>query len=222
MREGLEVLVENIMKTNVVTLQPTATIAEALQLLQQHKVRHIPIIDHEQQVIGIVSDRDVRDVSPSIFDENPDQSELNNEIQTIMSHPVVTIHPLDFVEEIARIFYDEEFSSLTVVSNNKIVGIVTEKDIFYTLIKLTGRYMQRSHIKEKVPHKPSILQEVAALFVNRKMNITSLLIYPYKNDPNYKILVFRIQTMNPNSVIQDLRDAGYELMWPNNIAEPKL
>ncbi|HLR40985.1 MAG TPA: acetoin utilization AcuB family protein [Virgibacillus sp.] len=215
-------LVENIMKTNVVTLQPTATIAEALQLLQQHKVRHIPIIDHEQQVIGIVSDRDVRDVSPSIFDENPDQSELNNEIQTIMSHPVVTIHPLDFVEEIARIFYDEEFSSLPVVSNNKIVGIVTEKDMFYTLIQLTGTHVQSSHIEVKVPHKPGILPEVAAVFGNRKMNITSLLIYPYKNDPNYKILVFRIQTMNPNPVIQDLRDAGYELMWPNNIAEPKL
>src|SRR5690625_3761635 len=202
------------MKTSVITLQPTATIAEALQLLQQHKVRHIPIIDPEQQVIGIVSDRDVRDVSPSIFDENPDQSELNNEIQTIMSQPVVTIHPLDFVEEIARIFYDEEFSLL--------VGIVTEKDMFYTLIQLTGTHVQSSHIEVRVPHKPGILPEVAAVFGNRKMNITSLLIYPYKDDPNYKILVFSIQTMNPNPVIQDLRDAGYELMWPNNIAEPKL
>src|SRR5699024_9524119 len=121
-------------------------------LAQQHEVRHVPNIDHDQQVIGIVSDRDVRDVSPSIFDENPDQSELNNEIQTIMSHPVVTIHPLDFVEEIARIFYDEDFSSLPVVSNNKLVGIVTEKDMFYTLIQLTGTHVQSSHIEVKVPH----------------------------------------------------------------------
>lgn len=215
-------LVENIMNTSVITLSPTAKIAEALQLIQEHSIRHIPIVDEENRVIGIVSDRNVRDTCPSIFDENPDQTGLKNEIQTIMSHPVVTIHPLDFVEEIARIFYDEEFSSLPVVSNNKLVGIVTEKDMFYTLIQLTGTHVQSSHIEVKVPHRPGILPEVAAVFGKRKTNITSLLIYPYKDDPNYKILVFRIQTMNPAPVIQDLRIAGYELMWPNNITEPKL
>ena len=216
-------LVEEIMKTNVITLPPTATIAEALQLLQEHKIRHIPIIDGEECVIGIVSDRDVRDASPSIFAKNPDQSELMNEIQTIMSQPVVTIHPMDFVEEIARIFYDEEFACLPVVrDDNKIIGIVTEKDMLNKLIQLTGTHVQSSHIEVKVPHKPGILPEVAAIFGKRKMNIASVLVYPFKNNPDYKILVFRIQTMNPMPVVQDLREAGYELMWPNNIPEPKL
>lgn len=212
-------LIENIMQTNVTTLPPTATIAEALRLIQEQHIRHIPIVDEEQSVIGIVSDRDIRDASPSIFDKNPKQADLHKEIQTIMSHPVITIHPLDFVEEIARIFYDEEFSSLPVVSKNQLVGIVTEKDMFYTLIQLTGTHVQSSHIEVKVPHKPGILPEVAAVFGKRKANITSLLVYPYKDDPNYKVLVFRIQTMNPSPVIQDLKEAGYELMWPNNLME---
>ncbi|MEC5421904.1 acetoin utilization AcuB family protein [Virgibacillus sp. C22-A2] len=216
-------LVEEIMKTDVVTLPPTASIAQALQLLQEHRIRHIPIVNEEYQIIGIVSDRDVRDASPSIFMKDTEQQELENEIQTIMSHPVVTIHPLDFVEEIARIFYDEEFASLPVVrKGNKLVGIVTEKDMLYTLIQLTGTHVQSSHIEIKVPHKPGILPEVTSIFGKRKANIVSVLVYPYKDDPNYKILVFRIQTMNPLPVIQDLREAGYELMWPNNIPEPKL
>lgn len=215
-------LVEEIMKTDVITLPPSATIAEALKLLQDHRIRHIPIVDDEQRVIGIVSDRDVRDASPSIFTKDSDQKELQNEIQTIMSHPVVTIHPMDFVEEIARIFYDEEFACLPVVRDNKIAGMVTEKDMLKKLIQLTGTHVQSSHIEIKVPHKPGILPEVAAVFGKRKTNIVSVLVYPFNNDPDYKILVFRIQTMNPMPIIQDLRAAGYELMWPNNIPEPKL
>src|SRR5690625_3336465 len=215
-------LVEQIMKTDVVTLPPTATIAEALKLLQKHRIRHIPIVNEDNNVVGIVSDRDVRDASPSIFEKEATNSELKNELKTIMSHPVVTIHPLDFVEEIARIFYDEEFAALPVVRDNKLIGIVTEKDMLYTLIQLTGTHVQSSHIEIKVPHQPGILPEVTAIFGKRKTNIVSVLVYPYKADPDYKILVFRVQTMNPLPIIQDLRDAGYELMWPNNIPEPKV
>ncbi|MBM7597671.1 acetoin utilization protein AcuB [Virgibacillus halotolerans] len=215
-------LVEEIMNTDVVTLPSTAKIADALQLLQQHRIRHIIIVNEHNQIEGIVSDRDVRDASPSSFIKDADHSELENEIQTIMSTPVITIHPLDFVEEIAQIFYDEEFACLPVVRNNQLAGTVTEKDMLYTLIQLTGTHVQSSHIEVKVPHRPGILPEVAAIFGELKVNIVSVLIYPFKNDPNYKILVFRIQTMNPLPVIQKLRETEYELMWPNNIAEPKL
>lgn len=215
-------LVEEVMKTEVATLPPTAKIAEALQLLQKYRVRHIPIVNNKNQVIGIVSDRDVRDASPSIFDTNSNSSLYNKEIQTIMSSPVITIHPLDFIEEIAYIFYEEEFASLPVVSNGKLIGIVTEKDMLYTLIQITGTNVQGSHIEVKVPHRPGILPDVTATFGKRNLNITSLLIYPYKDDPNYKTLVLRFQTMNPEPVIRDLREKGYELLWPNQQMESPL
>ncbi|MFZ3578239.1 acetoin utilization AcuB family protein [Virgibacillus sp. DJP39] len=215
-------LVEEIMNKQVITLSPKSTIAEALRLLHQHRIRHIPIVDEDKHVLGIVSDRDVRDASPSIFQKQASEDNvLKNEIQTIMSHPVITVHPLDFVEEVAGIFYDHEFACLPVIQDNRLVGIVTEKDMLYTLIHITGTNVQSSHIEVKVPHKPGILPEVASVFGKRKINITSVLVYPYKNDPNYKVLVFRIQSMNPVPVIEDLRAAGYELMWPNNITGPK-
>ncbi len=210
-------LVEDVMKKNVVTLPPTASIHEALLLLRKHRIRHIPITDEENHVIGIVSDRDVRDASPSIFEKGPHHIELQKDIQSIMSYPVVTVHPLDFIEEIARIFYDEEFASLPVVSNNKLVGIITEKDMLYTLIQLTGTHVRGSHIQIKIPNKPGILPKVTAFFGARHINIISIFIYPYQKDPNYQILVFRFETMNPSPIIDDLRKAGYHLLWPNNI-----
>ncbi|WP_217587031.1 acetoin utilization AcuB family protein [Lentibacillus saliphilus] len=215
-------LVEEIMTTNVRTLPPDASIAEALSMLQEHRIRHIPIVDEQKHVIGIVSDRDVRDASPSIFDKRQDSITMQKTIETIMSHPVVTVHPLDFVEDIARIFHDQEFACVPVVKSGRLVGMVTEKDMLYTLIQLTGTHVQSSHIEVKVPHRPGILPEVTEIFGQHNVNIVSLLIYPYKDDPNYKILVFRIQTMNPIPIIQDLRNAGYTLLWPNEQMGPQL
>src|SRR5690606_3434067 len=136
--------VEKIMNRNVISLSPSDPIEKAYQLLVKHKIRHIPIVDEDHFVIGIVSDRDIRDASPSIFTNNPDMDVLNKEISSIMSSPVITAHPLDFVEEVARIFYDREIACLPVVSNEKLVGVITEKDLLYTLIQLTGTHVQGS------------------------------------------------------------------------------
>ncbi|WP_325053265.1 acetoin utilization AcuB family protein [Lentibacillus cibarius] len=201
-------LVEEIMKKDVITLSPSATIANALKLLRENHIRHIPIVNQDNQVVGIVSDRDVRDATASIFNTADNQQYLQQELQSIMSYPVVTAHPLDFVEEVARVFYNEGFGCLPVVSGNTLIGIITEKEMLYTMILLTGTNIQSSQIEVKVPHKPGILPEVAAVFGKRKTNITSVLMYPFNDDPNYKILVFRIQTMNPVPLIQDLRDAA--------------
>lgn len=204
------------MKKEVLTLLPEAPIKEALKLLHKHRIRHIPIVNKENRLIGIVSDRDVRDASPSIFDKITEAKELEQPIESIMSHPVITIHPLDFVEEIASIFYEEEFACLPVVSQDTLVGIVTEKDMLYTLIQLTGTNVQSSQIEVKVPHRAGILPEVANVFGKRKVNINSVLVYPYKQDIKFKILVFRCQTMNPLPVIEDIKNAGYEIIWPNS------
>ncbi|HLS61238.1 MAG TPA: acetoin utilization AcuB family protein [Virgibacillus sp.] len=212
-------LVEDMMKKEVVTLQPTASIADALQLLQNHRIRHIPIVNERNHVIGIVSDRDVRDASPSILDSSSDQSVLHNEIQTIMSQPVISVHPLDFVEEIANIFYNEEIACVPVVRNHKLIGMITQKDMLSTLIQLTGTDVQGSHIEVKIKHRPKTLPHLTTFFGNRQINIISLLIYPYKDDPTYKLVVIRFQTMNPAPIINDLREAGYELMWPNEALE---
>lgn len=207
-------LVEEIMKEKVITLSPEETIEKALKLLHEHHIRHIPIINKDNEVIGIVSDRDVRDASPSIFDKETHHEELKNPIRSIMTSPVTTVHPLDFVEEVASIFYEQEIACVPVTRDEKLVGIITEKDMLYTLIQLTGTHVQSSQIEVKVINKPGILPQVTQVFGKRKVNISSVLIYPYKPDPKYKIIVVRIQTMNPLPTIEDLKSEGYEVLWP--------
>src|SRR5699024_12831566 len=106
--------------------------------------------------------RDVRDACPSIFDDEDDLL-LQKSIQSIMTEPVTTVHPLDFVAEIARIFYEEEFGASPVVRNEKLIETITEKDMLYTLIVLTDTHVQSSHIVVNVPHEPCALPHVHSI-----------------------------------------------------------
>jgi acetoin utilization protein AcuB len=207
-------IVEQIMKTNVATLRPNNTIADAIELLNQYRIRHIPIVDDDNHVIGIVTDRDIRDASPSIFHACEHLEDFQRPVSTIMKTDVITGHPLDFVEEIASLFYEHRISCLPIIKDRKLVGIVTETDLLHTLVQLTGAHQPGSQIEVKVPNLSGMLSEVAAIFGKRNTNISSVLVYPDK-DERYKILVFRIQTMNPTGIIADLKNAGYTVLWPN-------
>jgi acetoin utilization protein AcuB len=207
-------IIEQIMKTNVEILTPANTIGDAVKMLKHKKIRHIPIIDKNRKVVGIVTDRDIRDASPSIFHANEHLEDLQKPISTIMKTNVITGHPLDFVEEVAALFYEHRISCLPIVKDEKLVGIVTETDLLYTLVQLTGAHQPGSQLEVKVPNRAGMLSEVASVFRKRNVNISSVLVYPDK-DEQYKILVFRIQTMNPMAVIEDLRNEGYTVLWPN-------
>lgn len=208
-------IVEEIMKTNLTMLRKNNTIAEAYELLRKNRIRHLPIIDKDNELVGLVSDRDIRDALPSrfLFDDQPEV--FQKTLESIMTTELITCHPLDFVEEIAALFYEHHIGCLPVVHHQKIIGIVTETDLLYSLVALTGAHQPGSQIEVKVANKGGMLNQVASIISARKANISSVLVYPYKQDENYKILVFRVQTMNPIHIIEDLKQAGFHVLWPN-------
>ncbi|SER94853.1 acetoin utilization protein AcuB [Gracilibacillus ureilyticus] len=207
-------LVKEIMKRKVIALQKDNSIADAITLLKQHHIRHIPIINESSHVIGIVSDRDVRDASPSVLDKRVDQSLLNQSIGSIMTSPVITTHPHEYFEDIAPIFYENEIACIPVVYNMKLVGIVTEKDMLHTFIQLTGTHSPSTQIEIKVPDRVGVLSEVSSYFSKRKIKIVSVYTYPSPGNEEWKVLVFRIQTMNPLAILQDFEQTEYEIMYP--------
>lgn len=207
-------IVEEIMNQNVTTLRPTDTIETALRTLAAHSIRHIPVVNEQYEVVGIISDRDVRDASPSILDEHVSKDALQEPIERIMKHPVMTCHPLDFVEEIATLFFENKIGCLPVTKSGKLVGIISESTVLHTLVKLTGAHQPSSQIEIQVQNEPGILGRVVAVFSELKINIVSVLVYPAKEESD-KVLVFRIQTMNPLKAIEELEQKGYHVLWPN-------
>lgn len=207
-------IIEEIMNQSLTTLNPDDTIETALRTLTEKNIRHIPIVNKKYEIVGIISDRDIRDASPSILDKNISMDTLTLPIKHIMKHPVMTCHPLDFVEEIATLFFDHKIGCLPVTKAGKLVGIVSESSVLHTLVKLTGAHQPSSQIEVQVSNEPGILEKVVSIFSELHVNIVSVLVYPAKNE-TYKVLVFRIQTMNPLKAIEQLEQDGYHVLWPN-------
>lgn len=208
-------LVEEIMTKNVVTLKKEDTIRRAHTILQENKFHHIPIVDDNNAVIGIISDRDIRDALPSIFEDEWKEEVMNRSVAEIMEEDVKVVHPFEFVEEIAAIFYEKEISCLPVVSEGNLVGIVTDKDMLNTLINLTGALTPSSQIEVRVRNIPGTLAGVVNLIADEHLQINNALVYPDQSDDNFKIIVLRVQTMNPYAIVTKLKNNGHEVLWPN-------
>lgn len=208
-------IVEEIMNRDVVTLHPTNTIEDAIQAMETNNIRHIPIINGENNLVGLVTISRLKEVTPSTFrtTENPD--DLKKPLELIMERNIITGHPLDFVEEIAAVFYEHKISAIPIINDHKLVGIITETDILRTMVELTGAHQPGSQIEIRVPNISGVLSDIAGIICKRHANILSVLVYPDKQDDQYKILVFRVQLMNSTGLIQDLRKAGHQVLWPN-------
>lgn len=208
-------LVEDIMVKNVHTLPPTATVSEATRIMHEKKIRHLPVIDEHNHVLGIVTQRIIKEALPSSLRDKPNSPILDATVEEIMIKDPVIGHPLDFVEEVALTFYDARISCLPIVSGGKLVGIVTTSDLLYTYIELTGAHLPGSKIDIRVTDTPGVLHEITKVFSKHQVNVQSLLVFPDSKDDTKRILTVRIQTLNPLTVIEDLRNDGFDVLWPH-------
>jgi acetoin utilization protein AcuB len=213
-------IVRQIMNKNVITLGSKDTIRLALETMRQNRIRHIPIVKENDCLVGIITERDVKDASPSVFQHGLNEDFLNKPIKSIMSTNLITGHPLDFVEEIAAVLIEHKIGCLPILQDDRLVGLLTETDLLHTFVKLTGADQPASHIEVKVPNVAGMLAEVSSVFQKRGVNIASVLIYPDSVN-QYKILVFRVQTINVTMIINDLQTEGFEVLWPNILGNDK-
>ena len=206
-------IVEEIMSTNLKTLSPMDTVKKALQLMKEKQIRHIPVINENKKLVGLVTSSTLKNNWNSFSDSSSSVSEKI--IEDIMIKDLITAHPLDFVEEIAITFYEMKISCLPIVSGGQLVGLVTASDLLYTYIELTGANKPSSKIDIRIEDKPGILSDILVIFKNHNANVLSVLLFPDSVNVNYKIVTIRVQILNPLSIIEDLKKANFDVLWPN-------
>jgi acetoin utilization protein AcuB len=216
-------LVRDWMTEHLVTLSPEASVAEALTLCRKRRIRHIPILD-KGRLVGIVSDRDLRDASPTLGD--PERARILQEIRVadVMSREVITVDPQDSIENAAQQMYELKIESLPVVSEGavadagstvaeeEVLGIVTSSDVMRALVTLAGLPEPGCRIEVSVPNREGILAEVAGKIRELEVDIVSVLSDPDRRS-GQRTMVFQLATADPSSVMQSLKTAGYEVSW---------
>ena len=132
-------LVRDIMTTDLTTLRDDEVLLDATLILARGGFRHIPILNGKQ-LVGIITDKDVKHYTPSILSGIP-ADEYNRLMETtplskIMSRDPITIEPGKTVYEAAQILYDHRIGCLPVVEGGELKGIITSTDMLNLLLKL--------------------------------------------------------------------------------------
>ncbi len=136
-------LVGDWMSTEVLTLSPKALITSALETMRDEGIRQMPVVESSGLVVGIVTDRDLRDAMPSKFlagdnAKGDGQGLFDLKIKDIMSHDPLVVTPDTSMEVAAQMLLENKIGGLPVIDDIGLVGIITEVDIFRFLTSATG------------------------------------------------------------------------------------
>jgi acetoin utilization protein AcuB len=122
-----------------VTVDESDSMGEALVLMRRHQIRHLPVVNGNN-LVGIVTDRDLRRASPSLLSgiaEDQYKEVLDStQVAKIMTREPFTVRLDTDIEEAVRLLVDKKISSLPVVNGPELVGIFTEVDALRILLEV--------------------------------------------------------------------------------------
>lgn len=124
-------LVRARMSRPAVTIRQDATLYEALALMQEKRLRRLPVLDASGALAGIIVERDLLLAATRFANSHV-------ELADIMTHNVITATPDMTLKQVANMMLELKIGGLPVVENGELVGIVTESDIFKRFVELAA------------------------------------------------------------------------------------
>lgn len=208
-------LISEFMTRDPVTVTPDDTVLTVYERLRAGHFRHLPVIEGER-LTGIVTDRDLRRLLPIGVDAATSENWLHRlslaHVRDIMTRDPVTGWPDMAVEEAARVLYEEKFGSLPIVENDRLVGIITDNDIFRIFVTLTGVLDPSSRLTIVLSGEDDPITRAIDAIHETGVPIVSVLTEPGAGNEKRR-LVARVATVDPRRVIEALRSRGFAVHW---------
>jgi acetoin utilization protein AcuB len=206
--------VKNKMTGNPFTISPDQTIPEAQEIMMQHDVRRLPVIKNGK-LLGIVSKEDIERYSPSKA-TSLSMGEIiyllsKTKIKQIMSKDLITISPNALLEEAAILMRDNRVGFLPVVDEGKLVGIITESDIFDSFIELLGFREQGTRLTIEVVDEPGIMSNLTSIIGEYGANITRVAVY--RGATGKSAIVVGINSYNTAEIEKAIEEHGFTIMY---------
>lgn len=159
----------------VLTITPDVPVQDALARMRKDKVRRYPVLDKRGRLVGIVTDSDLMNASPSeattlsVWEINYLLSKIT--VERVMTREVITTTEDTTVEEAASLMADKKIGGLPVMRGDRLVGMITETDIFKIFLEMLGARSAGVRITVEVPDTPGKLYELAGAIYRLGGNI---------------------------------------------------
>ncbi len=194
-------LLRKWMTSDVITVNQDTSMMKASKMLKDTAIHRLPVVDEKGKLCGIVSDRDIKDASPSKA-TTLDVHELyyllsEIKIKDIMTRNPHTISVHATVEKAAVEMLEKKIAGMPVVNEEQeVVGIVTDTDIFKVLIKISGIYLGGVQMGFHLPDQPGSLKQILEELRDFKARIISIQSAYDDPSPGYRQVFIRIHDMD--------------------------
>ena len=201
-------LVEKWMTRAAITIEETDSVAAAMRLLKEKKIRRLPVL-RKGKLCGIVSDRDLKAASPSVA-TSLDVWELHAlleklKVKDVMTKKLLTITPKDTIEKAAMTMMEKKVGGLPVIDENgSLVGILTEDDVFRALVEVTGANLKKTRVSLLIPDEAGTIRAVADICRKGGGKIISILTSYTKVPAGMRELIMRIDCPDTEALRADL------------------
>jgi acetoin utilization protein AcuB len=208
-------LVGERMSHHPITITQDVGIEEALKIMRDEKVRRLPVLNRRGLLAGIVSEKDLLLASPSpatslsIHEMHYLLSKMK--VSQVMTKDVITVTEYTLLEEAACIMVDNKIGGLPVMRDDKLVGIITETDLFKIFIELLGAREQGVRITMLVPEQPGVLAQVTAEVANMGGNIVALGTF-LGEDPTNRLISIKVAGVDEEKLSSTMEAIGMELV----------
>lgn len=204
-------LVKEWMTKELITVEESVPMMKAIRIMKDNNIRRLPVVK-DRKVIGIITDRDLREASPSKA-TTLDIHELyyllsDIKVKDLMTRNPITIGPDESVEKAAVLMLNYKITGLPVVDETKnLVGIITDIDIFRVLTNVSGIYQGRVKIALDLPEIPGTTQAVINVIRSFEGRIMSVMTSPDVSEEGHRHVYIRIKDIDEeklNDLIQEL------------------
>jgi acetoin utilization protein AcuB len=212
--------VSKSMTEKVISIRPDADIFEAQDLMEKNHIRHLPVVEGDNRLIGIVTDRDIRSAMPSsLYKELECTLEEKNEIcdlliQDIMTKDPMSISPLYTIQDAMLLIQSERIGALPVVDDEgKLKGIISIRDLLRAFINVMGIGEPGTLLGILVEEKVGELKKIVDAIVEENISLGSILAAKYWEEGKRAVFPY-LFAMNVNPVKEKLKKMGFEFIDP--------
>lgn len=207
--------IKHWMTVNPITVEPEALIIDAKAVMREHKIRRLPVVDKKGKLVGIVTYRNIIEASPSAA-TSLSIHELNYlilklQVKDVMRKNPITVSPDDNVTDVMLEGHKKGIGSFPVVEKGRLVGIVTETEIFTAMIQIFGTRAESEIITlENVGADESIgvFRRIAEVIEKLEVPILAMFSLPHRRTEGWRIYI-RLKAKKNKPVVQALKAAGF-------------
>jgi len=191
---------ERIQK-NPVTISPDASFFEAQNLIHEKGIRHLPVVGKNNKLVGMVTDRDIREAAPSdatllsVQELNYLLGKLKVSAFMTPKDKLITITPDALIEEAVQLMHDHKIGSLPVMEGEKLYGIFTETDVLDHFVDIFGFKQKGTRLTLAIEDKPGTMLGILQVFKKHNLNVISI-VTPSFMVEGKRIAAIRIKTQD--------------------------